>query len=100
MALLGIDVGFSTSRPTTGIAWSKAVAFMAAKTHTDWPRRSQHIPASTTFLVIAIDGPLVHWARMTVSIDYASGCSSAAPFSPDASLCSLRRGREIRGHRR
>lgn len=59
VALLGIDVGFSKSRPTTGIAWSKGGAFMAAKTHTDWPRRSQHIPASTTFSVIAIDGPLV-----------------------------------------
>lgn len=59
MALLGIDVGFSRSRPTTGIAWSKGGAFKAAKTHTDWERRSQHIPATTTFSVIAIDGPLV-----------------------------------------
>lgn len=58
MALLGIDVGFSRSRPTTGIAWSKGGAFKAAKTHTDWQRRSQHIP-QTTFSVIAIDGPLV-----------------------------------------
>jgi len=59
IALLGIDVGFSKSRPTTGIAWSKSRAFKAARTHTDWQRRSQHIPATTTFSVIAIDGPLV-----------------------------------------
>ncbi|WP_421590060.1 DUF429 domain-containing protein [Shinella sp. M27] len=59
IALLGIDVGFSKSRPTTGIAWSKGRAFKAARTHTDWQRRSQHIPATTTFSVIAIDGPLV-----------------------------------------
>ncbi|MBX4954734.1 DUF429 domain-containing protein [Rhizobium lentis] len=59
IALLGIDVGFSRSRPTTGIAWSKDGAFTAARTHTDWHRRSQHIPPATTFTVIAIDGPLL-----------------------------------------
>ncbi|KWV47698.1 hypothetical protein AS026_13045 [Rhizobium altiplani] len=59
IVLLGIDVGFSRSRPTTGIAWSKGGAFKATKTYTDWQRRSQHIPSATTFAVIAIDGPLV-----------------------------------------
>lgn len=59
VALLGIDVGFSKSRPTTGIAWSKNSEFGAARTHSDWERRSRHIPASTVFSVIAIDGPLV-----------------------------------------
>ncbi|MGO4112377.1 DUF429 domain-containing protein [Rhizobium ruizarguesonis] len=57
--LLGIDVGFSNSRPTTGIAWSSAGTFGAGKTHTDWERRRQHLPSSTNFSVIAIDGPLV-----------------------------------------
>lgn len=59
ISLLGIDVGFSKSRPTTGIAWSKNSEFGAARTHSDWQRRSQHIPASTQFSVIAIDGPIV-----------------------------------------
>lgn len=59
IALLGIDVGFSKSRATTGIAWSKNGDFGAARTHADWERRSHHIPASTKFSVIAIDGPLV-----------------------------------------
>lgn len=59
IALLGIDVGFSRNRPTTGIAWSSATGFDAAKTHTDWDRRKLHIPPATTFAVIAIDGPLV-----------------------------------------
>ena len=59
IALLGIDVGFSKSRPTTGIAWSKGGQFKAARTHSDWERRSLHIPPSTEFSVIAIDGPLV-----------------------------------------
>jgi hypothetical protein len=58
-ALLGIDVGFSKSRPTTGIAWSANGTFGAAKTHTDWDRRRQYLPTATTYSVIAIDGPLV-----------------------------------------
>nr|WP_210333343.1 DUF429 domain-containing protein [Ensifer sp. ENS01] len=57
--MLGIDVGFSRSRPTTGIAWSANGTFGAEKTHTDWERRRQHLPAATTFSVVAIDGPLV-----------------------------------------
>lgn len=58
-ALLGIDVGFSKSRPTTGIAWSVKNKSGATKTYSDWERRRQHIPASTQFSVIAIDGPIV-----------------------------------------
>ncbi|MBY3447984.1 DUF429 domain-containing protein [Rhizobium laguerreae] len=57
--LLGIDVGFSKSRPTTGIAWSTNGTFGAVKTHTDWERRRQQLPSVTVFSVIAIDGPLV-----------------------------------------
>ncbi|MDQ0390685.1 DUF429 domain-containing protein [Labrys monachus] len=57
--LLGIDVGFSGSRPTTGLAWSVGGAFGAARTHTDWERRRLHLPAAASFRVIAIDGPLV-----------------------------------------
>lgn len=59
IALLGIDVGFSQSRPTTGIAWSKNGEFDAAKTYTDWERRRLHLPPATNFSIIAIDGPLV-----------------------------------------
>ncbi|MGO7636719.1 DUF429 domain-containing protein [Rhizobium leguminosarum] len=59
VALLGIDVGYSRMRPTTGIAWSNCGEFGAAKTHSNWERRRHHIPTSTTFSVIAIDGPLV-----------------------------------------
>jgi hypothetical protein len=59
VALLGIDVGFSKSRPTTGIAWSANGTFGAAKTHTDWERRQLHLPPATSFSVIVIDGPLV-----------------------------------------
>ncbi|MCA1368988.1 DUF429 domain-containing protein [Bradyrhizobium sp. BRP14] len=58
LALLGIDVGYSRSRPTTGLAWSIGDDCGAARTHTDWERRQRHIPALRTFAVIAIDGPL------------------------------------------
>lgn len=57
--LLGIDVGFSKTRPTTGIAWSSQNSFGVAKTHTDWERRQAYIPPEMHFSVIAIDGPLV-----------------------------------------
>ncbi|WP_245262568.1 DUF429 domain-containing protein [Ensifer sp. BR816] len=56
--LLGIDVGYDRSHPTTGIAWSLGDAVGSARTHTDWERRQQHIPPSTSFAMIAIDGPL------------------------------------------
>ncbi|WP_245414318.1 hypothetical protein [Mycoplana dimorpha] len=59
IALLGIDVGFSKYRPTTGIAWIANGTFGAAKTHTDWERRRKNLPPATMFSVIAIDGPLV-----------------------------------------
>lgn len=59
IALLGVDVGFSKTRPTTGIAWSNAGKFAAARTHSDWERRSRHLPPGTQFAVVAIDGPLV-----------------------------------------
>lgn len=58
IALLGVDVGYSLRRPTTGLAWSDREKFGSAKTHTNWDRRRQHIPVVAGFSVIAIDGPL------------------------------------------
>lgn len=52
--LLGIDVGFSQTRPTTGVAWSQDGKISSARTYTDWERRSAHLPPDTTFSVIAI----------------------------------------------
>ena len=57
--LLGIDVGFSESRPTTGIAWSVRGKIDAARTHTDWKRRELTLPKGAVFTVIAVDGPLI-----------------------------------------
>jgi hypothetical protein len=59
LSLLGIDVGFSRRRRTTGLAWSADGQVEAIKTHSDWERRQANLPAITRFAVIAIDGPLV-----------------------------------------
>ena len=59
LPLLGIDVGFSKGRRTTGMAWSADSKVEAIKTHSDWERRRANLPAITRFAVIAIDGPLV-----------------------------------------
>ncbi|WP_246726913.1 hypothetical protein [Rhizobium laguerreae] len=83
--LLGIDVGFSKSRPTTGIAWSTNGTFGAVKTHTDWERRRQHLPSITAFSVIAIDG---HWYQRDRRIDLlepANRCWPVVRFKSGAS---------------
>jgi len=57
--LLGIDVGFSKHRRTTGIAWHVDGKVETSKTYSDWERRRQQLPAEESFAVIAIDGPLL-----------------------------------------
>jgi hypothetical protein len=57
--LLGIDVGFSKKRRTTGIAWYVEGEVDAIKTYSDWERRQQQLPVRGLFAVIAIDGPLL-----------------------------------------
>jgi hypothetical protein len=59
LPLLGIDVGFSRCRRTTGMAWSADGKVGAIKTHSDWERRRNNLPAIPRFAVIAIDGPLL-----------------------------------------
>jgi hypothetical protein len=59
VALLGIDVGYSLRRPTTGIAWIAGEELRLAKTHTDWICREKYLPNDKSFAVIAIDGPLL-----------------------------------------
>jgi len=59
LALLGIDVGFSKDRRTTGIAWSVDGKVEAIKTYSHWERRRQQLPAIASFAIIAVDGPLL-----------------------------------------
>ena len=58
-AILGVDVGFSARRATTGIAWVVDGEVEAVRTHSDWPRRRLELPTSQSFDMIAIDGPLL-----------------------------------------
>lgn len=57
--LLGIDVGYSDVRATTGIARCGPVGFSASKTTRHWQDRSKAIGSGITFDCIAIDGPLL-----------------------------------------
>jgi hypothetical protein len=59
VALLGIDVGYSLRRPTTGIAWIAGEELQIAKTHTERIYRERYLPKNVSFAVIAIDGPLL-----------------------------------------
>ncbi len=59
LALLGVDVGFSLRRRTTGIAWSFGGCVNVTRTYSDWDRRKPCLPADTIFDTAAIDGPLL-----------------------------------------
>ena len=57
--LLGVDVGFSAKRPTTGIAALDAGKIHLARAGTSWESRVSQIPDGFRPSVIAIDGPLL-----------------------------------------
>jgi hypothetical protein len=60
VSLLGIDVGYSKKRATTGIAWMLHGNVGAERTHTDAERRLSKIPKPQGgYRTIAIDGPLL-----------------------------------------
>ena len=57
--LLGVDVGFSAKRPTTGIAVLDGGKIHLARAGTSWESRVSQIPDGFRPNVIAIDGPLL-----------------------------------------
>jgi hypothetical protein len=57
--LMGIDVGFSVTRPTTGIACLEGRNLTLERTGTTWESREAKIPKGFHPSVIAIDGPLL-----------------------------------------
>ena len=57
--LMGIDVGFSTTRPTTGIACLEGDQLSLERAGTAWESREAKIPNGFQPSVIAIDGPLL-----------------------------------------
>jgi len=57
--LIGVDVGFSKTRPTTGIACLEGEHLSLFRTGTAWKSREAIIPLGFQPFVIAIDGPLL-----------------------------------------
>lgn len=59
MKLLGVDVGFSKTRRTTGIAWLEDGKLDAVRAESSWESRKARIPDGYRPDVIALDGPLL-----------------------------------------
>lgn len=59
MRLLGVDVGFSNRRKTTGIAWLDHDKLGCVKVGSAWEERKQAIPDGFVADFIALDGPLI-----------------------------------------
>ena len=59
MDLMGVDVGFSVTRPTTGIACLQGDQLFLARAGTTWESRQSAIPRGFQPSVIALDGPLL-----------------------------------------
>jgi hypothetical protein len=59
MKLMGVDVGFSTTRATTGIACLDGDHLCVARAKTEWESRRARIPGGFQPTLIALDGPLL-----------------------------------------
>lgn len=57
--LLGVDVGFSATRATTGIAVLDGERLTVGCARTSWESRRTHLPTGFRADVIALDGPIV-----------------------------------------
>jgi predicted nuclease with RNAse H fold len=59
MNLLGVDVGYSARRRTTGIAWRIGDTVGAVRAGTLWSDRQGQLPSGVTFSVAALDAPIL-----------------------------------------
>jgi len=59
MKLLGVDVGFSKTRPTTGIAVLFGDRLTVEKAGSEWSQRRHFVPSDFCPTIIALDGPLL-----------------------------------------
>jgi hypothetical protein len=57
--LLGVDVGFSERRKTTGLAWFTQGQIGVAVVGTSWAERESALPSGVRFTRIALDAPLL-----------------------------------------
>ncbi len=58
-ALLGVDVGFSKSKKTTGLAWFANSTIETALTGSSWSERGRSLPRDVQFAIAALDAPIV-----------------------------------------
>jgi hypothetical protein len=72
-ALLGVDVGFSKSKKTTGLAWFANSTIETALAGTSWPDRSRSLPRDVKFAIAALDAPIVP----SDNYNAARGCERA-----------------------
>jgi predicted nuclease with RNAse H fold len=72
-SLLGVDVGFSKARKTTGLAWCVNGRIGVALAGTNWLSRSAELPTGILFDMVAVDAPVVPSGP---SQDGARGCES------------------------
>jgi hypothetical protein len=68
-ALLGVDVGFSKSKKTAGLAWFANSAIETALTGSSWSER----PRGVQFVIAALDAPIVP----ADNYDASRGCERA-----------------------
>jgi hypothetical protein len=78
--LMGVDVGFSKTRPTTGIACLDGDQIYLGRTLTTWESREAQIPSGFHPSVIAIDGPLLPQGADHCVHRYCESVFIHAPF--------------------
>src|SRR6185295_18014333 len=78
--LMGIDVGFSKARRTTGIACLEADHLTLELAGTSWESRKAKIPDGFQPCVIAIDGPLLPLGPDLQVRRHVESVFSRAPF--------------------
>lgn len=80
MQLLGIDVGFSRKRATTGVAILDGSDVVTFRVRTSWDERRKVIPPGFAPDVIALDGPLLPSVESPARERYCEYLFSYAPF--------------------
>ncbi len=58
-SLLGVDVGYSRTARSTGLAWRVGGRIGACRTGSGWTARAAALPPGTSFDLAALDAPLV-----------------------------------------
>lgn len=80
MKLMGIDVGFSARRATTGIACLDGDRLYMARAGTAWEKRQAAIPCGFQPSVIALDGPLLPRGADLLMRRHCEAVLAHAPF--------------------